>query len=93
MIDQKYIIGGLVGAVVGSIITVKAGLKAGIIIPSPKTIQKDYVNPSKLEIIVQDLDNNGIPETVLQYQGKAYLLKVDAAGKPVVEYYNSGSAK
>jgi hypothetical protein len=54
---------------------------------NPTKIQEDYVVPSKLEIGLEDLDKNGEKETIMNYDGKNYLFKVDEKGKPYVQLY------
>lgn len=52
----------------------------------PETrMEPGYVTPSNLEIKLIDINGNEKLETVLRYQGHSYLLKVDAAGKPVIQ--------
>ncbi len=57
------------------------------LIPKTDRVEPGYVVPSKLEIELQDLDNNGQNETILKYGGKPYLFMVDEQGKPVLKEY------
>lgn len=56
-------------------------------IPRDYKIQSGYVQPSKLEIKLKDIDRNGTNETLLIYDGRDYLLKLDEEGKPIVKDY------
>lgn len=55
----------------------------------PKTdkVQQGYVVPSKLEIKVKDINNDGKKETLMSYGDKTYLLTLDKQGKPAVQDY------
>ncbi len=55
--------------------------------PSTSKVDAGYVVPSKLEIKVTDLKSNGGRDTLLQYEGKSYLFKVDDTGTPKVVPY------
>ncbi|MBW3014544.1 hypothetical protein KY335_04885 [Candidatus Woesearchaeota archaeon] len=51
-------------------------------------VQEDYIAPSKIEeIICEDLDQNGEKETMIKIDGKSYLLKYNAEGKPTIYPY------
>lgn len=54
---------------------------------SDNHIQAGFAKTSKLEITLEDRDNNGMKETVLRYDGKPYLLK-EVDGKPAIRPYN-----
>lgn len=56
-------------------------------IPATEKVEQGYVIPSKLEIKVKDLDGNGKPETLMDYNGKSYLLKLDEHGNPEIKAY------
>ena len=56
-------------------------------IPKTDNVQSGFVVPSKLEILLEDNDHNGEDETIMQYDGKKYLLTVDDQGKPKVQTY------
>lgn len=55
--------------------------------PNTSKVQSEYVVPSKLEIKVKDIDGNGERETLIEYNGRTYLFKLDEAGKPIVQPY------
>lgn len=50
------------------------------------TVQSGYVDPSKLEQVVEDLDRDGKNEVYLRYDGKDYPIKVDEQGRPNLQY-------
>ena len=56
-------------------------------IPSVSEVQQGYVIPSKLEIMLKDLDGNGQKEVLIKYAGKDYLFTLDEKGKPRVQTY------
>lgn len=55
--------------------------------------QPGYINPSELEIKLQDLDNNGKKEVQMNYGGKSYMLQLDGQGKPTVVSYDMEAAQ
>ena len=60
----------------------------GNYIPKIDEAQSGYAIPGKLEIKVKDLDENGKDETILKYDGKSYLLRVDENNKPSIAGYD-----
>ena len=48
--------------------------------PEHQQVQAGYVNPSKLELEVKDLDSRGQKETVMRYNGQNYLV-LDIGGQ------------
>ncbi len=56
-------------------------------IPRDIKIETGFVEPSKLEIKLRDIDKNGRNETLIEYDGKSYLLKLDEQGNPKVQAY------
>jgi len=56
-------------------------------IPSAERIQTGYADPDKLGFKLIDLDRDGNNETIMRYEGKSYLLKLDKTGKPIVQTY------
>ena len=62
-------------------------------IPSTEKVQEGYAIPNKLEIKLEDLDGNGKEETIMRYNGKSYLLKIDDAGNPTVQTYEIRSVE
>jgi hypothetical protein len=56
-------------------------------IPRADQVQSSYAIPNKLEIKLEDLDGNGEKETIMRYDGKSYLLRLDSNGKPTVDAY------
>ncbi len=57
------------------------------IIPFTENVQEGYVNPSRLEIKLEDKNNDKKYETLLNYNGVSYLLKVDENSRPFVSSY------
>lgn len=53
---------------------------------SDQDIRQGYVNPSKMQIHMQDFYCDGKGTPVIQYNGKTFLLK-DEGGKPVAREY------
>ncbi|MBI4738921.1 hypothetical protein HY772_05165 [Candidatus Woesearchaeota archaeon] len=76
------ILGGLVGFF-GS----QALLTRSNYIPKTEQVQQGFVIPSKLEVKLQDLNNDGKDEVLMKYDGKSYLLKLDEQGRPQVQAY------
>ena len=56
-------------------------------IPDTDKAQSGYVIPNKLEIKLEDLDQNGENEVLLKYEGKPYLFKLNDKGEPQVVPY------
>ncbi len=56
-------------------------------IPLEKRVEEGYAKPSKIEIKLEDLDKDGQNETLLDYNGKSYLLMLDKNGTPVIQSY------
>lgn len=46
-------------------------------IPPIEKVQSGYVPPSKLEVLANDIDNDGEQETIVKVDGTSYLLKYD----------------
>lgn len=61
--------------------------EAGRYIPRENKVQHGYAIPSKLEIRLQDLDGDGQKETIIKYDNKPYLLRIDDSGKPTIQSY------
>src|SRR3989338_5751784 len=61
-------------------------------IPMDRKIEVGFVIPSKLEIKLQDLNGNGKNETLMAYDGKTYLLKLDEQGNPKIQAYKIAPA-
>lgn len=79
------LLAGILGAVAGYL-GAEAFITRRNYIPKIEKVQSGYVVPSKLEIKLQDLDNNGERETLLKYDGKTYLLLYDGNQPRVVPY-------
>lgn len=47
-------------------------------------IETEYAQPSKLEIITKDTNNNGQHETMIKYSNNTYHLKLDSIGSPYI---------
>ena len=56
-------------------------------IPYVEKVQEGYVNLSKLEIVLEDVDKNGASEVVMKYKGSEYAFKEDAMDKPYIMEY------
>lgn len=82
--------GALVGILLGTIIGISHRYSDNRM---TKMLQKEYVNSNKLEIECKDLGKDGKLETILQYDGKSYLFKLDTSGKPYCEIYKVEPAK
>lgn len=79
--------GGLLGIVVallGGTIYIHGCINK---VPNTDKVQSGYVAPSKLEVKLGDLDGDGEVETIVKIDGKQYLLKQDAKGKPQLFAY------
>jgi hypothetical protein len=59
----------------------------------PIKIQQGYVNPSKLELKLGDVNRDGQKEVYLTYNKKSYLFTLDGRGKPLVQDYEVKPAK
>jgi len=59
-------------------------------IPKGVAIENEFVNPSDLEIKLEDRDNNGKNETVMKIKGKEYALIYENEN-PVLKQYRSES--
>ena len=82
----KWLVAGVVGVTIGNSITEKYILQIKKI-PNISEVQPGFAVPSKLEIVLQDLDSDGQKEVVLSYDGKNYLLTVDEQGRPRIQTY------
>jgi hypothetical protein len=82
------VVGGLVAGVVIGAAAVFGYMYIGgkPKIPTNACVNAGYVDPGKLEVMVQDLDNNGTNRTLVKYDGKTYLLMVEN-GRPVAKQY------
>ena len=78
----------LLGMTLGYLLANKAPSTLGA-----ENMEPGYVNPSGLEIKVDDLNNNGQRELQLRYEGKSYMLKLDVKGQPFVQAYELKSAQ
>lgn len=56
-------------------------------IPNDANVQSGFIPPSKLEITVQDADQNGEKETVVNIDNKSYLLMADENNNPILRPY------
>lgn len=56
--------------------------------PSADVVQQGYIDPSRVEIKVEDSDGNGEPETILMIGEESYALRYDADGKPTLTPYD-----
>ncbi|MDO8741449.1 MAG: hypothetical protein Q7J54_07860 [Candidatus Woesearchaeota archaeon] len=62
-------------------------LRTSSTIPNVNKVQERYIPPSKIEITVSDLDQNGEKETIEKINGVPYLLKYDDSGRAVLQPY------
>lgn len=82
---RDYFIG--MGVTIGlTIITPYLGGDKLIKVPRTNKVEHGFVIPNKLEIELEDLDGNGTPETILEYEGKRFLFKYDG-DKPSIAPY------
>ncbi len=58
-----------------------------------KSIQKDFVKLSDLEIKCEDINNDGIKETIIKMGDFEYLLKYDEKGKPTLYDFKKETKK
>ena len=82
--DYKlFLLGGFGGLVFGA--------SLGFILPNRipyAEVKSGFVEPRKLEILVEDLVGNNQYETILRYNKERYLLILDETGKPkIVPYF------
>ena len=52
-------------------------------IPRAKEIQDGFLDPNRLEVTLEDYDNDGKQETYSTVEGIKYLLKKDKKGHPI----------
>jgi len=79
---SKYFMGFGLGVALG----VSLGISSINKIPNNSVVQNGFIAPSRLEITCTDLDRNGELETVMNIEGKSYLLR-EVDGKPVLSDY------
>ncbi|MGV8162542.1 MAG: hypothetical protein ACP5N2_04395 [Candidatus Nanoarchaeia archaeon] len=58
-----------------------------VFIEDTLNINKKFVNPGSLEFKLKDLNDDGLKETIVKYDGKTYLFRVDSLGKPLIQEY------
>jgi len=87
--DRKSFWIGIAASFLGSTIGILTyrGFEKENHIPKTAEVRAGYVVPNKLEIKVDDLDRSGEKETIMVYEGKQYLLRLDDKGIPVVQAY------
>ena len=56
-------------------------------IPQVSGVREGFVDPSKLEIQVRDVDGEGTIETYCIYNGKKFFFKEDESGRPICVDY------
>jgi hypothetical protein len=85
--DQVIVgLGGIAAICVGAAATI-ALYSGPNTIPSDASVDPGYAIPAKMKIEVKDLRNDKGKETVLEYDGRSYLLKVDQDGQPYAVPY------
>ena len=78
------VLGGIGGILTNEVFIIRSNY-----IPRTDKAANGYAIPSRLEIQLRDLDGDGMKETILNYDGKSYLLRLDANGKPVISSYET----
>ena len=73
---KQYIYGAILGFTINGTIEYYITNK----IPRSNNIQEGYINPSKLEIILEDIDKNKQNEVIMKYDEKYYLFMIDQYG-------------
>lgn len=65
--------------------------RVNIQVPATTKIEQNYVVPSRLEIVCEDLNNNGLCETIIRYDGKNFLFTYDGNNMFGVQYTHNQS--
>lgn len=83
---EALVLGGLfVGAI--SLLTLVQRECSTDSFPDREPVQSGYVDLSKLDIDLADLDQNGEYDVLLRYDGVPYLFILDSQGRPYVTPY------
>jgi len=75
------------GLILGTISTIGVAYYTTNSFHTTEDVQPGYVATSKLEISLQEQDQDGLGKTILTYEGKDYLLKLDNNGMPTIQPY------
>lgn len=57
-----------------------------VLVHKPEQLEQGYVDTRLMDVSFEDLDGNGVPETILEYEGRRYLFQVED-GRPVAREY------
>jgi len=79
-----FFTGGLVGGAVTAVLLPSC---SSSYIPNDEKVQKGFVAPAAIEILVQDADLDGDKETIAKVSGKPYLIMYDKDNHPVFNSY------
>jgi hypothetical protein len=71
----------------GALAGIAACCIRGCVQEEPDRTEPGYVMPTKARIESRDLRNDNHRQTVLEYDGRSYLFKVDTDGQPYAEPY------
>lgn len=69
------------------------GQDSSHMIPLDINVKEGFVKPSKLDVILKDVDKDGKNETVIKHQNVEYLLRTDASGKLYLSRFSVEPAK
>ncbi len=87
--DKEFIVS--VGKGFGTVTVLGLSLLIGSYLPNSipivDKVQNGYAIPYKIKIRTDDLDKNGIEETLFNYKGEDYLLRVDEQDRPYISTY------
>ncbi|NQU99009.1 hypothetical protein HQ533_06115 [Candidatus Woesearchaeota archaeon] len=50
-------------------------------------ISEGFAHPNNLEISYENIDEQGLDETLLTHNDQSYLIKIDSIGKPYIQAY------
>ena len=86
----RIVLGTIVGFIAGAVGGMFAGMEiyseVHVSVPAMR-VQEGFVQPSKLELELEDYDENGEDEFILKYNGKPYYLTVNEQDQPVIRPY------
>ena len=79
---------GFAGVGINKGIKYLKGIDSSHTIPRDVKVKEGFVKPSKIEIILKDIDKDGKNETIMRYNNVEYLLTTDTTGKPILNQYS-----
>ncbi|MBU1321043.1 MAG: hypothetical protein KKF46_01685, partial [Nanoarchaeota archaeon] len=79
--------GALVASFIGVFSTGIIMHSKGRAVPYNNIVEQDFAVPRKIQIYCRDMNLDGIPETMLKYDGKPYYLKLNDQGELVIAPY------